>query len=649
MAKTRTTKKALLSSVLSLVLCCAMLIGTTFAWFTDSVTSANNIITVGNLDIGVYYATPADVVDGDIPADAWKPVTSESIFNKDALWEPGYTEALFFKFDNEGSLALQYRFAVDILDETPGKNVDGNEFMLSDHINAYICNNFQWNYRQFLFTDRDSATNPVGAPDPFYDTLYNAANAGVNRADNYTENQLSLDSWQWLDPTETTYATMVLWMPETVGNEVNHNGTDVPKINLGISVFATQYTYENDSFGNDYDKEATIPDTWNGQPDIEWFTADPDAEEFTIDSAEALAGLSELVNNGKDTRALANSRALIPENFDYSFDGKAFTLNTDIDLSGKNFMPIGGVDKGEAFQGTFDGNGHTIYGLTQSGWDLGYYYGQSAGMGLFGWVGDATIKNLTMDGTEISMEAVVMGAVAGYAGGDCTFDNITVKNSKIANYNWDTGGIVGQVYGTDSTFVFKNITIDSTTTISGHWGTWDVSAGGVIGRTADGVKVTMENVTVACVLDVFNDACAAYQWFAYRYSGMLVGYTKTTRVNENGSTVATADHVECKNVTVIYGDWMNYTYCQPSNVAPQYVRVQGGYSTDPYYSGRHWTAGVDAAGNKMVDDNHVHADGQAHNVVLAFDQLFGGGQGVYGTATHNGVTVIYPASYNPEA
>ena len=165
----------------------------------------------------------------------------------------------------------------------------------------------------------------------------------------------------------------------------------------------------------------------------------------------------------------------------------------------------------------------------------------------------------------------------------------------------------------------------------------------MIGRTTEGVTVEMEDVYVACVLDVFNDACAAYQWFAYRYSGMLVGYTKTTAKTESGATVATAPHVTCKNVTVEYGDWMNYTYCQPSNVSPQYVRVQGGYSTDPYYSGRHWTAGVDAAGEKMNQEgyDHVHAEGQAHNELLPFDQLFGGGQGVYGTATHEGVTVIY--------
>ena len=58
-------------------------------------------------------------------------------------------------------------------------------------------------------------------------------------------------------------------MPTTVGNEANHNGTEIPEINLGISVLATQYTYENDSFGNDYDKDAEFVE-------YDWFVEDLD-------------------------------------------------------------------------------------------------------------------------------------------------------------------------------------------------------------------------------------------------------------------------------------------------------------------------------------------------------------------------------------
>ena len=50
---------------------------------------------------------------------------------------------------------------------------------------------------------------------------------------------------------------------------------------------------------------------------------------------------------------------------------------------------------------------------------------------------------------------------------------------------------------------------------------------------------------------------------------------------------------------------------------------------------------TDANGNTVVDDNHVHNEGEAHFELLAFDRLYGGGQGVYGQPTHDGVTVIY--------
>lgn len=576
----KSMKRAFITSALSLAVCVSMLIGTTFAWFTDSVTSGNNKIQSGTLKVDL------EILEKD---GTWTSLKGEdrAIFSY-GKWEPGYMDVKILRVENEGNLALKWYAKF---------NSSSPLSKLADVIDVYVCT---------TATQMPESRN-----------LDNYAYAGTVAE---FVNTIEDTTYGNLDARESAYLAIALKMQESAGNE--YQGLSLGEFD--IQLLATQDTVETDSFDNLYDKDAEFPttaDKWDGTADVSWYN-DTDTQ-FSLSSAEQLAGLSQLVNNGTDV-----------------FEDKTIVLNGDVDLSRHNFTPIGGVDKGNAFQGTFDAKGNTIYGLTQNGWDLGYSYGQTAGMGLFGWIGDATIKNLTVDSAEISMEAVVMGVVAGYAAGDCTFENITVFNTQIANYNWDTGGIVGQVYGSGSTFTFKDITIDESTTVSGHWGTWDVSAGGVIGRTADGTRVVMEDVTVAAKLDVYNDVCAAYQWFAYRYSGMLVGYTKTTET-VNGRTVATAPHVTCNNVTVIYDDWANYTYCQASNVAPQYVRVQSGYSTDPYYSGRHWTAGVDAAGNKMVDDNHVHADGEAHNELLVFDQLFGGGQGVYGTANHDGVTVIY--------
>ena len=85
----KSTKKALLLSALSMLLCVAMLVGTTFAWFTDAVTSGKNKIVAGNLDIELEYTKdPSD-------ADSWATVKDATdLLNKDALWEPGHAEVV---------------------------------------------------------------------------------------------------------------------------------------------------------------------------------------------------------------------------------------------------------------------------------------------------------------------------------------------------------------------------------------------------------------------------------------------------------------------------------------------------------------------------------------------------------------------------
>ena len=99
MTKQKSTKKTLLTSVLSLVLCVAMLVGTTFAWFTDSVTSANNKIQAGNLKIDLELL--------DKTSGKWNSIKKSNapIFDYDK-WEPGYTDVKVLKVENEGTLAL---------------------------------------------------------------------------------------------------------------------------------------------------------------------------------------------------------------------------------------------------------------------------------------------------------------------------------------------------------------------------------------------------------------------------------------------------------------------------------------------------------------------------------------------------------------
>ena len=105
MKKSKSSMRALLKCGLALLLCISMLIGGTYAWFTDEVTSSGNIIQSGNLDIDMQWA---EKYEGD--ATAWNDAAGENakpVFDYQD-WEPGYTEVRYIKVTNEGNLAFKW-------------------------------------------------------------------------------------------------------------------------------------------------------------------------------------------------------------------------------------------------------------------------------------------------------------------------------------------------------------------------------------------------------------------------------------------------------------------------------------------------------------------------------------------------------------
>lgn len=233
MAKNHSAKKTLHASALSLLLCVAMLVGTTFAWFTDSVSSANNVITAGNLDVELYYQAEGQ--------NNWTQVSaSTNVFKENSLWEPGHTEVIKLKVVNEGNLALKYKLGVNVASETGSTNADGDPFKLSDFIKFGIVDGAQ------TYT-RDEAVAAVNAS-------ATALKAG------YASDVLSLAAENDTDSDEKI-VTMVVYMPKEVGNEVNHaKGAAAPSLKLGINVFATQDTVEADGFDGLYDADAALPE-----------------------------------------------------------------------------------------------------------------------------------------------------------------------------------------------------------------------------------------------------------------------------------------------------------------------------------------------------------------------------------------------------
>ena len=324
------------------------------------------------------------------------------------------------------------------------------------------------------------------------------------------------------------------------------------------------------------------------------------------------------------------------------FEGKTIKLDADVDLStvknmGDSFAPIGSTGERddrnrlvcEPFKGTFDGQGHTISNLYQSGWDMGYEWGQYGSIGLFSELEGATVKNVVLDGFEAQIEGGDISYIAGSATGDCVFENIEIKNGKIGTYNNGIGAIIG--WSGAGNYTFKNIKIGSDVVLGGLWGSFDQSCGGVVGQAEPGASYHFEDVEISCRLDVYNDVIAAYKYYIYRMSGMIIGRCdQTTTIDGRNYPDLSKYNITCQNVTVNYGDWMNYHYCVVEGKTAW--RVEPGYA----YGG--------------VPADHDHSTcAMHHNLLLPFDALFGGDQyGVNPIREYPGVTVNYPASYVPE-
>lgn len=245
-----TTRKALLLSTLSLLLCFAMLLGTTFAWFTDSVTSSGNRIQAGNLEIDLLmYKTK----DGNyVPiANGQGDIFSEATGNG-ILWEPGKTEIVYLGVKNNGTLALKYNIILDIID---GGLIGSLKYAILDGAKA----------------DNLSAVDSWEAIQGIQGVQIGDVTAGtITVAENGRLAEIA-------DGTngETDFFALAVHMDENVGNE--YQGKTVT---FNVLVNATQAEAEEDSFNNQYDAGAKNP------------SADNTAEAFVSTAADLAAAVN---------------------------------------------------------------------------------------------------------------------------------------------------------------------------------------------------------------------------------------------------------------------------------------------------------------------------------------------------------------------
>ena len=183
---------------------------------------------------------------------------------------------------------------------------------------------------------------------------------------------------------------------------------------------------------------------------------------YTVTSADGLMNIAKLVNGGKTDINI--------------------TLTADIDLTGKNWTPIG-TSFHNSYTGTFDGGGHTITGLTVTTND--------EGVGLFGYLGKAgTVKNVVMEGVQITSNQIYGGKIGGVAGySDGTIENCSVSGSVSGTVY--VGGVVGAQWEGSITGCSSSATVKGT-----------VYVGGVTGQTNSSATLTACYATGNVIIEI---------------------------------------------------------------------------------------------------------------------------------------------------
>ena len=212
-----------------------------------------------------------------------------------------------------------------------------------------------------------------------------------------------------------------------------------------VKVNATGLTLEGCTIGDWADGGGE-----SGEAEDLGYIYDSNTKTYTVYNANGLMNIAELVNGGKSDINI--------------------TIDTDIDLTGKDWTPIG-TDYDNSYKGTFDGGGHTITGLT--------FTTNDEYAGLFGWLNRAgTVKNVVMEGVQITSNQIYggsIGSVVGYSWG--TIENCSVSGSVSGTVY--VGGVVGAQIGGSITGCSSSATVKGT-----------VDVGGVAGQTNSSATLT---------------------------------------------------------------------------------------------------------------------------------------------------------------
>jgi predicted ribosomally synthesized peptide with SipW-like signal peptide len=407
---------------MALVMCVVMLVGTTFAWFTDTASTAVNKIQAGNLKVDIV-----DKEDNSLDGKTLSFTNKQG--SSDILWEPGATFNLdSFKIVNKGNLAFKYKVVIS--------GVDGNAKLLK----AIDFSVKIGDAEKVTLADWDGILLPEGK---------------TATTDN-----------------EAVGATDLITISGTMKKEAGNEYQGLSIDGIGITVVATQYTYEYDSQDNQYDLEAKY--------DPEPITA-AELRKIFVDEAGEL-----------------KSDVKLDKNY----------LLTD------EWTPI--TASGAPQPATIDGQGHTIYNMTVNGGSkLGFIGDNSA---------DLTIKNLTFSNATVVGTGSFLGVVIGYQYGDVKLENVQVVNSLVkstAEKGIRIGGLVGYSALHDSAkLTLKDCTVKNSN-FEGYHNTCGL-VGTLYGYTDHTGSWSVDNCTVSGCHFVWGSPVVKYNHYAFVDGGQFL-------------------------------------------------------------------------------------------------------------------------------
>ena len=394
-------RKSLALSCISMLLCISMLIGTTYAWFSESVTSRNNKIVSGTLNMRVSRWNGSEFEDLSGKSDT-------SLFNYDK-WEPGYTHGEILRLANIGSLSLKYRAIFKGLNLP----VNSSDPSLADIIEVYAFSNSQTGGNSIPRSREDLMSDPWKKLGTLREFL-GKGNVVTGTLMPQNEDNSSCD----------------IGIALSMVNDADSKYQGLRLDDFDIQLYATQFTSETDSIDKNYDAE--VLSAWDGvTADTNWYNKNK--SEFEIYTPEQLAGLAKITNT------ISN----------YPTHRKTFRLMADIDLGGHNWTPIGNAS--HKFQGSFEGQGHYIRNLSSNTSQYG---------GLFGNIESASITGITIKNANVKVTDKMAGIIAGFARSS-DIRNVNVLNSYVEGLQ-QTGGIIGLQSGSAKSVLISSCSVRNT-------------------------------------------------------------------------------------------------------------------------------------------------------------------------------------------